>query len=55
MIATGLTAGTTYSFKVAAINIVGTSILSSTLSILAASVPDPPTALTRIDANTNAT
>ena len=54
MIATGLTAGTTYSFKVAAINIVGTSTPSSLLSILAATVPEPPTDLTIDTAYTSA-
>jgi hypothetical protein len=32
LIVTGLTAGTTYSFKVASINIIGTSLLSSVLT-----------------------
>ena len=42
----GCIAGTLYTFQISAINIVGTSTPSSTLSILAATVPDPPTALT---------
>ncbi len=37
----------------AAINSVGTSLTSSTLSILAATKPDPPLALTTDNANTN--
>ena len=37
-----------YNFLVSALNSVGTSIPSSNFSIIAASVPDPPTALTAI-------
>ncbi len=53
MTVTGLVAGTTYNFKVAAINIVGKSIESYVLPILAATIPDPPTALTKDEANSN--
>ena len=52
---TGLTAGATYNFKVAAINGIGKSILSSALSILAATIPDPPTNLAIDSANTSKT
>jgi titin len=50
---TGLTAGATYKFKVAAINSVGPSTFSSEILITttAATVPDPPTALTEIVAS----
>jgi hypothetical protein len=41
---TGLIGGTTYSFKVAAENIHGTSPLTSTISIL--TFPNPPSAIT---------
>ena len=54
-IATGCTLGTLYQFSIAAINSVGTSIQSSTLSIPAATVPASPTALTKDDMNTNTT
>jgi hypothetical protein len=41
----GLTAGTTYNFKVAATNSIGTSVFTSVFPIIAASLPDPPIAL----------
>ena len=42
-IATQLTPGLTYSFKVQARNILGLSDYSSVISILAAQIPDAPT------------
>ena len=42
--ATGLTQGTTYTFKVAARNSVGVSLYSDSVSILAAQIPDVPAA-----------
>lgn len=45
---TGVTAGTTYQFKIAARNAVGLSTLSSALSVLAASVPATPAAPTTV-------
>lgn len=44
--ATGLTEGTSYVFKVAARNSVGLSALSNQVKILAAQIPDVPTAPT---------
>lgn len=44
--ATGLTAGTTYAFKVYSRNSDGFSFGSSSVSILAAQVPDTPSAPT---------
>jgi hypothetical protein len=55
---TGLNAGIIYGFKVAAINSFGMSAQSSVLQITTTTtttVPDPPTALTRDDSNTNLT
>ncbi len=49
LIVTGCTEGTLYKFSIAAINSVGPSTLSSSLSIPAATVPASPTALTRDD------
>jgi hypothetical protein len=43
---TGLVAGTSYLFKVAAINSIGTSGFTSDFRITTAFVPDPPAALT---------
>jgi hypothetical protein len=51
----GLLAGTTYNFKVAAINRIGNSTLSSVLPILAANKPDPPTELVNDWVNTSNT
>lgn len=45
---TGVTAGTTYQFKIAARNAVGLSTLTSALSVLAASVPATPAAPTTV-------
>ena len=44
--ATSLTKGSTYQFKVEARNMYGFSVSSNTVSILAAQVPDQPTAPT---------
>ena len=44
--ATGLTAGTTYFFRLKTTNEVGTSAFSSTQSFLAGSIPSEPRALT---------
>jgi titin len=52
---TGLVAGTSYLFKVAAINSIGTSAFSNNFRITAAFVPDPPAALTIDYALTNGT
>jgi hypothetical protein len=52
---TGLTAGTTYNFRLNAKNIVGSSILTSVFPIIAATVPDPPTAFFKDEANSNLT
>jgi titin len=49
--ATSLTAGTTYSFKIAAVNLVGEGPLSLAKFIMAARVPDPPTLLTKVSAS----
>jgi hypothetical protein len=50
-----LVAGTSYLFKVAAINSIGTSAFSNNFRITAAFVPDPPAALTIDYALTNGT
>ena len=52
-----LNAGATYKFKVAAINSVGTSSFSSeiTITTTAATVPNPPSALTEIVASKTVT
>jgi len=50
-----LTAGTTYVFKVRAVNSVGSSFDSATLSVLAAKRPDAPVSLTYVAAQTTAT
>jgi hypothetical protein len=52
---TGLTAGTTYNFRLNTKNIVGSSILTSVFPIIAATVPDPPTAVTKDEENSNLT
>jgi hypothetical protein len=44
--ATGLTGGVTYVYRVAAVNLHGAGVASSTLSALAAQVPDQPAAPT---------
>lgn len=49
-----LTSGTTYSFKITARNSVGNSVESAVLAVLAAKVPDAPTALTNDALVTNA-
>ena len=57
-IVTELTSGTLYKFQIASINIIGVSAFSSVLEITTltnATVPASPTALTRVDLNTNAT
>ena len=53
IVTAGVTTGNTFKFKIAATNIAGTSIFTSEIAILAATVPDPPTGLIRDDANTN--
>ena len=52
---TGLSAGTTYNFKVQARNVVGVGSLTSAFSIVAAVVPGVPTSLTRDNVNTTKT
>ena len=52
---TGLTAGTTYNFKVKARNVIGFGSLTSAFTIVAAVVPDVPTTLTRDNINTTKT
>ncbi len=52
---TDLTAGNTYKFKVSATNSVGASEYTSDLSIVAASVPGPPTDLMIDTTSTNGT
>ena len=52
---TGLTAGTTYNFKVQARNVIGVGSLTSAFSIVAAVVPSVPTTLTRDNVNTSKT
>ena len=52
---TGLVAGTTYKFKVAATNSIGSSAFTSEFPIVAASVPGPPTDLTIDTTLTNGT
>jgi len=51
---TGLTAGTSYKFYVKARNVIGQSIPSSEVIILAAQIPDAPTSLSNDAAVTNA-
>ena len=50
-----LTAGTTYVFKVRAVNTVGSSVDSVTLSVLAAKHPDAPISLANVPQQTTAT
>jgi titin len=52
---TGLTAGTTYKFKVQARNAAGLGAQSTEFSIIAATVPGLPTAITRDEVNTSKT
>lgn len=52
---TGLTAGTTYNFKVQARNVIGVGSFTSAFTIVAATVPNVPTAMTRDEANTSKT
>ncbi len=52
--ATGLTAGTTYKFKVQARNIVGYSDISAEISVIAAAYPSSPTDLLNVPAITDA-
>ena len=57
LIVTALIPSTTYNFQIASINSVGTSTLTSVVQINTstnATVPDPPTALTKDIVNTNA-
>ena len=51
---TGLTAGTSYKFFVKARNIIGQSIPSSEVTILAAQISDAPTSLSNDASITNA-
>ena len=44
---TGITAGSTYNFQIAATTNYGSSTFTSVFSIIAATIPDPPTDLTR--------
>jgi cellulose 1,4-beta-cellobiosidase len=53
-VATGLSSGTYYSFAIKADNIVGTSSLSTSTSIICATVPDAPTSLTLVSQSTSA-
>jgi hypothetical protein len=50
-LATGLTFGTTYEFKVEAQNSYGYSAFSSTTSLLCAYIPDPPLVITTSNTN----
>jgi len=50
-----LTAGITYLFKVRAVNTVGSSVDSVTLSVLAAKHPDAPVSLANVPQQTTAT
>ncbi len=52
---TGISAGSTYKFKVQARNAVGLGTESAEFSIIAASTPGLPTALTRDNVNTSKT
>ena len=52
---TGVSAGTTYKFKVQARNAAGLGTESAEFSIIAATIPGVPTALARDDANTSQT
>lgn len=54
-IKTGLTEGTTYNFKVQSRNVIGVSSLTSAFTIVAATVPNVSTALTRDEVNTSKT
>lgn len=51
---TGLTAGTSYKFIVKSRNIVDFSLASSSVTILAAQIPDAPTSLSNVEATTDA-
>jgi hypothetical protein len=50
-----LSSGTTYNFKVQARNVIGVGSLTSAFTIVAATVPDTPTGLTRDNSNTSKT
>jgi titin len=52
---TGLSSGTSYNFKVRARNIIGVGSLTSAFTIVAATVPSAPSALTRDSVNTSKT
>ena len=52
---TGLTPATTYTFVVEARNLVGLSGYSQSIDVLAAQIPDQPTNLANVPANTLAT
>jgi len=52
---TGLTPGTYYDFKVEARSLVGFSAFSDAITVLAAQIPDEPTDLANVPANTFAT
>ena len=52
--ATGLSPGQTYQFKINARNIYGFSTFSTTVSILAAQIPDKPMSLANVPSITNA-
>lgn len=47
----GLTPGATYQFKLKAVNYIGAGPFSSIISIIAASVPQPPVNLRRVSLN----
>lgn len=49
---TGLTPATTYSFVVEARNVIGLSGYSTSIDVLAAQIPDEPTVLANVPANT---
>jgi hypothetical protein len=49
---TGLSTGTTYTFKVAAVNAAGTGTPSATVSATTVNTPGPPTTLTAMTGNT---
>ena len=49
-----LIAGVTYKFKIAARNVVGVSVLSSELAVLAATIPNTPLDLTNDETVTTA-
>jgi hypothetical protein len=50
-----LSSGTSYNFKVQARNVIGVGSLTSAFTIVAATVPDSPTALSRNNATTSKT